>query len=355
MSGQEKRERKMATHKKEKPRDWWWFSPITGLEITDETADLTNPIFENATIISADSLKQHFKGGDFKQPELILHHLNGRLKRGKQDAWVGVKRLLLPDKAAIEADLAMARFRIITAALSILCLQESKLRYSCCPTDEVSHRISDFIATDAQRERYVYEWKIPHIITFARAHWKLDRAELKRLISNSPLVSSISIATGFAEIRVDNSVSLSVASSLRRLANSLCSNQPGEMVLASWSVFEILLSSGDVSFEKVLRRSIALTKSIEIDEIKELYELRNKWVHRGQEPPLEAVREYLKCSLKLLASFSDLVLEAPNDTNKKTLLEWLDLNAFVNSGQPPGRLAILHRHFSEKDPLAIKR
>lgn len=344
----------MANHKKEKPREWWWFSPITGLDITDKSADLPNPLFENATIISASSLRLHFKSGDFTQPELILHHLNGRLKNGKQDAWIGVKRLLLPEKADEESALAIAHFRIITAALSILCLQESRFHYSCCPTDEVSHRISDFIATDAQSENYVYEWNTPQIITFARAHWKLDRAKLQRMITSSSLLSAISIATGFQGIKVDKSVSLPVAISLRRLASSLCSDQPGEMILASWSVFEILLSSGDASSEKVRSRVMALTKSIGADQIKELYDLRNKWVHRGQEPQKKIVRAYLKCSLELLAAFSDLALEAPNDTNKQTLLEWLDLNAFVNSGQPPGRLAILHSHFSAKDPLAIK-
>lgn len=329
---------------------WWWYFPITGLSITDETPDLEHPLFKDASIISVAAMKSLIQN-DPSHPQDLKNFAEDLFEK-EADSVLAIKQALFTTDGEMETLRAQEKCAEIMSGLLLFALSEHGLKFGYGPSDLISHKASVYVSIRDDGQRSVHRYSRSQTILFGRQNGTYSRTDFKRKIEISRL-SPLLKAIFESDSHLHASVRNAVLSATRRHATACYMNSPGDIVASSTTCFELFLKEDEVAADTVVQARLEALIGLPKRQVMRLYKCRNSWVHQGVPPMEKAVTDALVFVPEALLELINMAYLAPPQTSLKGLVQYFDLCALIERSDEarPGELEQLFHHFKDLDPF----
>lgn len=333
------------------PEFWWWYFPITGLEITDAAADLEHPLFKDATIISVAAMKSLIQADPSHHKEIKDMAINAFER--ECDSVLAIRHALFSESGEKETFLAQERSAEIMSGLLVFAFDEHGLSFGYGPSDLISYNASVYLSIreDGQRSLHRYSRKQP--ILFGRKNGTFTRKELAAKIGKSRFAILLN-AIFETDVHIHESVRIAMLAASRRFATACYMNVGGEIVASTITCFELFLKQG-INADKVVQARLEALIGFPQKQVARLYDCRNLWVHEGVPPEDEYVKKALFFVPTALLELIRIAQQAPKQTCLKSLIQYFDLHALIAGceKEQPGVLHELYLHFDQLNPFQV--
>jgi hypothetical protein len=339
---------------------WWVFYPVKGLDITDEEADLDQPLFGDATVIS----KKHIRklvpllrlnergapGHDHEADTILIiekntfstdfHSFIAVLRSGSRPPTGNF------EDDSKEPDLiekkARPRAKAVAALLALAFLANSKKWLTCGTVDQFNQKTRQFsmISFDEVSTVRVFGGEGNTRLIRAREDLlSLSRQEMLRQVTFGPAEH---LGRLLMSQKSDVSPSLlgAVMEAALCLTNAIHTVDPPAQILLAVTTMEILMAEQGDSFESIQSRVMCLIgpENFEKYRAEEVFRARHLYVHRAQEPAsIELPNRALALALSCLCEFTRIASSFASKVDAIAYLEFLNAAERITpSGHVPG-------------------
>ncbi len=334
-------------------QSWWYFFPVTGLNIIDRKPSLDKPLFKDATLISKVSLRSLIKENKRITP-IEGKNIEKIIASDEVNCFIAINIKLDEFDPNKVIDGVARRHLAIISALTIFTLVQSNYYKACRPTNTYSYT---GLKTLALCENYSY-WNAKflrnQLIEFLPCYdEKYTIAKLRAAIKKSQLRKTLTIILQ-NDKNIHNSIKTAITSAVEHFANALYTNLAGEIIAATITCFEILLKINMAKDDDV-RARLDVIAGLNKKRIANLYAARNKWVHQGIIPDKKLAHNTIYDFTIILEYFTDIVFKVPSLTEHEAILQWIDYHAFIRSKykEMPGKLKSICTKLKKLDPFEI--
>jgi hypothetical protein len=305
-----------VTRRTNQAKSWWGFFPLKGLEITNQQSDLSEPIFQDATIISRNQvdeivpllkLNETMAPGHNHEADFTYMFKNAAL-RWQFESFIAVRRTGIISPTSHDPQVVedmRSRAYSVAALLSLVFFARSPSGKTCGLVEQLHEQVRNTVLLTLKEPDFRFQARPVYSYTIdSRRPIRTSRDDIIRMLHEEPY-DALSRSVLSQRVRLAKSLRHTIVRSSVRLSDALHAITLSSQLLGAITAIEILLTV-QVDKYDIIKDRIAALLGTDADlrqSMDEIFQTRHLYVHQGKEvqdhkTSLRAIMLALSCLVR---------------------------------------------------------